>query len=110
MINDSPGIIPLKKWDEVRYGLIGARDVNKIKELELVANHIIQLFLKDDDTQKSLEKFYDIKIHEEILNDPEEILELIGKRRGFMKSGGVVDENKTSKDIIKNWQAGTLRL
>ena len=33
---DSPGVIPLEKSDEVRYGLIGAKDTEALKNPELV--------------------------------------------------------------------------
>jgi len=108
LINDSPGIIPLRKYDEIRYALIGAKDISKIKDLEIVASYIVSMFIKSESTKKILEKFYDLKIPDNI-TDPEEILELIGKRKGFMKRGGEYDENRVSKSIIKNWQEGKLR-
>ena len=43
---DSPGVIPLTRDDEIRYGLIGARDNDKLKNPEIVSNAIIKLLLK----------------------------------------------------------------
>ena len=102
---DSPGVIPLQKEDEVRYGLIGALDRERLKNPDLVAHAIIKHFLKND--KKKFEEFYGIKISDE---DPFEVIEAIGKKKGHLKKGGVIDENKAIAVIVKDWQMGDLRL
>jgi ribosome biogenesis GTPase A len=102
-IIDSPGVIPLNKEDELRYILIGSKNVEKIKNLELVAHKIIDLF----NDKSNLEKTYEIKINSE---NPDEIIEQIGKKKGFLKSKGDINESRTSILIIKDWQKGKLRL
>jgi len=57
--------------------------------------------------KKRLESFYNIKVNEE---SGEEIIEMIGKARGFMKKGGIVDENRTVIGIIHDWQKGKIRV
>jgi hypothetical protein len=104
LILDSPGVIPLETEDEVRDALIGARDVAKIKDLPLSAFYIIRLF---EDEFDILEKYYDIKIESD---DPGEIIEVIGKRKGFLSKGGEIDENRVSAMIIRDWQEGKLKL
>ena len=102
-IIDSPGIIPLKQDDEIRLALIGSKNVEKIKNLDLVAHTIINLF--EDKTK--LNKFYDITIKSD---DPDEIINEIGKRKGYVKKGGEVDEKRASIQIIRDWQRGKLKL
>ena len=43
---DSPGVIPLNERDEIRFGLIGAKDTEALKNPELVAYAVIKLFIK----------------------------------------------------------------
>jgi hypothetical protein len=102
-IIDSPGVIPLKEYDEVRYALIGSRNTDKIKDLELVAHEIIKLF--DDKTP--IEKLYNVKI---ITKNPDEIINQIGIKKGFLKKGGVVNAGRTAIQIIRDWQSGKLRM
>ena len=88
---DSPGVIPLKKNaentssinlnskgyvdDEIRYGLIGAKDV-KLKNPELVAIALIKLFSKVN--KNGFEKFYGVIIGGNVEN----VLIEIGKKKG----------------------------
>jgi ribosome biogenesis GTPase A len=102
-IIDSPGIIPVKQTDEVRYALIGSKNPEKIHDLELVAHKIIEL-LKETDT---LQKHYKLDTSS---TDPEEILEEIGRKRGYLKKGGSINETRVAITLIRDWQNGKLRL
>lgn len=102
-IIDSPGIIPLKQDDEIRYALIGSRNVEKIKNLEVVANEIIKLFKNSE----NLEKHYKITISSK---NEEDIIEEIGRKKGFIKKGNEIDTTRASIQIIRDWQSGRLRL
>lgn len=102
---DTPGIIPLKKDDELRYALIGARNSENLKAPEVVADSLIKLFIKYN--KKYLENFYDIKITKE---DFESIIFQIAKRRGYLLKGGVTDEYRTSVTIVRDWQQGKIVL
>jgi len=102
---DSPGVIPLKKDDEVRYGLIGARDTEALKNPELVAHAIIELFLKQ--SKKSFERFYKIKIEDKAVY---EVIDDLCKSKGYLLSGGRSDEHRAWHSIIRDWQQGKLRL
>jgi len=102
---DSPGVIPLKSDDEVRYGLIGAKDSEALKNPELVAHSIIKLFLKQN--KKSFESHYKIEIKGE---DPYEIVEQLAEKKGHLVKGGKIDENRTCSMIVRDWQQGKLRL
>ena len=102
-IIDSPGIIPLKQTDEIRYALIGSKNPEKIHDLELVAHKIIELFEDSD----NLEKHYKINVKDK---NPEEIMEEIGKKKGYLKKGGKVDETRVAITLIREWQNGKLKL
>ncbi|MEM5777355.1 MAG: GTPase [Candidatus Aenigmatarchaeota archaeon] len=102
---DTPGVIPIDERDEVRKAVIGAVSPQNIKNLDIVAEKIIELFLP---YKKSLiEKLYGINVVDE---NPREILELIGKKKNYFLKGGVVDVNRTSVKIINDWQKGKLVL
>ena len=99
---DSPGVIPLAKEDDIRYGLIGAK--TEIANSEIVAYSVIELFLKEN--KKKFEDFYDVKIDN--LN-VDEIFKKIGQKRNYLLRGGIIDENRTSSMIVRDWQQGRLR-
>ena len=102
---DSPGVIPLKEDDDIRYGLIGAKDTERLKDSEIVANSIIKLFMKDN--KRAFEYFYGIQIEKE---DYDSIISQLGKKKSFLIKGGRIDENRTAVLIVKDWQQGRLRL
>jgi ribosome biogenesis GTPase A len=103
-IVDSPGVIPYED-DEVKLAILGAKNPEKIKNLELVATKIIELFLKNN--SKNLEKTYNFKIEEE---DSYEILLRIGQAKNLLKKKAEVDESRTALMIIRDWQKGKLTL
>jgi len=102
---DSPGVIPLKKDDEIRYGLIGAKDTERLKNPELVSHAIIQLFLKTN--PKAIENFYKIKIKSK---EAYEIIEQIARAKSYLLKQNKPDEHRTSMQIIRDWQQGRLKL
>src|SRR3989339_132515 len=102
---DTPGIFPFGERDEAKAVLIGAKDFTKIKEPDLAAMEIIQMFL--DSHQRALEEFYGITIEEE---DGYAVLLTIGKARNLLKRGGEVDEHRAGVRVIQDWQLGKLRL
>ena len=102
---DSPGVIPLGMEDEIRYGLIGAKDNERLKNPEMVAHAIIKLFLKDN--KKSFEKFYGIEIKDE---DTYEIINQLAEKKSFLLKGGKLDENRVISLLVRDWQGGKLRL
>jgi len=101
---DSPGVIPLQKEDEIRYGLIGARDSEALKNPEIVAHAVIKLFLKEN--KKAFEEFYKIPM----IGTPEDIVNKIAEKKSFLLKGGRFDENRAIAVIVRDWQQGRLRL
>jgi ribosome biogenesis GTPase A len=49
-------------------------------------------------------------IESTLLKDEQTLVEEIGKKRGYLKKGGIVDEKKTCIQIIRDWQKGKLRI
>jgi len=101
LIIDSPGIIPIKENDELRQALIASKNVEKIKNLGLVAHTIINIFYD----KEPIEKLYNIKINSK---DPEKIIEQIAIKRGFLQKGNQIDEKRAETQIIRDWQTGKL--
>ncbi|MDP2925694.1 MAG: GTPase [Nanoarchaeota archaeon] len=111
---DSPGVIPLKRDafvdDEIRYGLIGAKDNERIKFPEVVSNAIIKFFLKEN--KIGFERYYNIAISPEDIetNNSYEILRQVAQKKNFLIKGGELDEIRASQLIIRDWQEGRLRV
>lgn len=105
MILDSPGVVPMIDT-EVRLAMIGAKNPEKILNPEKVACRII----KDvgGKNPASLKELYGID-YEKQKGDYDALL-AIGKARGFLLKGGIVDENRTAMQIIRDWQRGVLRI
>ncbi|MEK6848514.1 MAG: hypothetical protein AABX65_02695, partial [Nanoarchaeota archaeon] len=72
-----------------------------------LALKIISIIKKDDPV--ILNKRYGL-LEIEIEKEPWEILEIIGRKRGFLSKGGVVNEMKTALMIVHEWQKGKLRV
>ena len=103
-ILDSPGVIPYEDTSS-KLALIGSKAPGNFINPEKVALEIIHLFLGKN--KKNLEERYAIEFP--ILTQPEKILEMIARKRGFLKKGGVIDETKTAIYIIQDWQKGKLK-
>ncbi len=107
-ILDSPGVIPNDEWDEVKLGILGAKNPDKIKDIEKVALAIVDLFIKGN--LQALCKVYRldfIKIKE--MADWE-IIEAIAESKNLLLKGGISDEKRASYMIVKDWQSGKLNL
>lgn len=102
---DSPGVIPLKEAGDIRAGLIGAKDTDRLKDPGAVAEEIIKMFVKNN--RKKFEGFYDIKIEGK---DYDSIIEMLGRKKNFLLKGNIVNEDRTTVLIVKDWQQGKLRL
>jgi ribosome biogenesis GTPase A len=102
---DSPGVVPYSDT-EVKLGVLAAKNPEKMRNPDLAALEIIKMVLEAD--KKILEKTYQVDLKG--IEEPQDILIEIGKRKGKLKRGGIVDEIRTSIEMIRDWQRGFLRI
>lgn len=104
-ILDSPGVVPFDDR-EATLGLMGAKNPEKMVKLHHVVFELIKNLVAKN--KSSFEKAFGIKIEEG--DDEYEILLKIGRKRGFLQRGGIVDENRTLYQIVRDWQAGKFKV
>lgn len=103
---DSPGVISKEDYSSInlekiaKHTKLGARSFSQVKEPEMVIHNLMKEF------GSVLEKFYKIKAD----GDSEILIEELGKRKGFMKKGNNVDEDKTARLILEDWQKGKIKV
>jgi len=105
MILDSPGVVPFED-DELKLGVLGAKNPEKLKNPYAAAIELIRTFLERD--RKSLEQNYNIKIPEGM--DADFVLEMIARKKGFLRKGGLIDEQRAVYTLLRDWQAGKLKI
>lgn len=102
---DSPGVIPDDQYSMTdkekiaQHSLAGGKSWTQIKEPDLVVHSLFQKH------KEILEKYY--KTNAE---DSEEFIEKIGKKKGFLKRGGTVNVDEASREIIRAWQKGEIKI
>ncbi len=103
---DTPGIIQfeekllMNRESTVRHSQIGAIDWNRIRDPDIVINSIMKEY------PNLLEKHYNINAK----GDSELLIESLGKKLKYLKKSNVVDEIRTAKHILREWQEGKIRL
>ena len=105
LVLDSPGVVPYQD-SGLMLGVLGAKNIEKIGNVERVAFEIIKMFLNYD--KSVFENCYGIVISD--IEDFGLILEDIGRKKGFLLKGGIVDERRAALAVIHDWHKGKLRL
>lgn len=104
---DTPGILPPKFEDQgvaQRLAFTGAIK-DEIINRELLAYALCE-YLRDEYPQEVIERY---KIKDDISNlEGYEVLELIGRRRGFVISGGEVDMERASNMVLDELRSATI--
>lgn len=104
---DTPGVISEEAYSMsdkgkiVEQARVGAKSIGKLRNPDVV----IQGLLNNEGNRKKLEKFYSIESE----GDSEIFLEELGKARGFLKKGGVVELDKTARMVLRDWQNGVIK-
>jgi hypothetical protein len=102
---DSPGVIPAREYSssdalaKSRNTKVGARSYSQVKYPETVVADLMKEF------PSLLENFYKISSG----GDSEILMEKLGRKKGFLNKGNKVDEDKTARLILKDWQEGKIR-
>jgi len=101
---DTPGVLP-KEEEELskqeasdKHAKVGISNYDKVKEPELVVASLFK------DNLKLFKKHYQIET-----DDPEELIEIIGRRRCFLQKGNKINIDKTARTIVQDWQEGKIR-
>ncbi|MCK9595880.1 50S ribosome-binding GTPase [Candidatus Pacearchaeota archaeon] len=102
---DSPGVIPAKEYSSTevsafsRHAKVGARSHSQVSNPAVVVSNLVREY------PLVFDKFYDISSE----GDAEVLIEKLGRKSGFLKKGNEVDEDKTARTILKDWQEGRIR-
>jgi ribosome biogenesis GTPase A len=102
---DTPGVIPKKDYSNSEmqkiagHAILGGRSYSQVREPEIVVQEILTKY------PGVLEKYYQIEAH----GDAEILIEDFGKKQGFLKKGGLVNEDAAARSIIKDWQKGKIK-
>ena len=101
---DSPGVIPEDQYsmsDKKKISesaIFGGKSYTQIKDPEFAVNELFE-------TQKeALEKHYKIKVE-----DSDELIEKIGRKKGILKKGDEVNVDQTSREILRAWQKAEIK-
>ncbi len=103
---DTPGVIPENEYSHTsasavqKQSKLGARTLDKIRDPELVVIGLMNT------NWKEIEKFYGV----DAKGDMDEFIEQLGRKMSFLKKGGLVNEDRTARLVIRDWQEGKIRL
>jgi len=104
MLVDTPGVVPYEARDEIRLGLMSGISPQKLKNPDLVACELLNIFKKNNPS--ALEKEYGV----DSSLDSYELLEEIGKNKKMLLKGGLVDETRAAIQILNDWHKGKIKI
>jgi hypothetical protein len=102
---DTPGVIPGKEYSTsdnktwARNAKVGARSYGQVKSPEVVVADLMKEY------PNVFDNFYGIPTS----GDSEILIEELGRKKGFLNKGNKVDEDKTARFILKDWQSGKIK-
>lgn len=103
-ILDSPGVIPAVDKNR-KLALLGSKSPDMLPAPEKSAFDILTMFLVK--CPEKLKTYYQL---DHLETEPYDLLLQIGEARKFLKKGGKIDEERTARTIIREWQIGKLKL
>jgi len=101
---DSPGVIPstedssLDNKDLLKHVRINVRKWDKVRDPEILVNELFQKY------PELFKKYYNIDAE-----DSEVLIESVGRKRGFLKKGNLVNTDRASRSILKDLQERKIR-
>jgi len=90
---DTPGVYSYKENDVETLAIFGAVDYTKLKEPDLAAIKLLEMFPEIVSSHYKLE-----------IEDPNDMLEKLAKKMNKLKKGGLLDINSAAKELMKDWQ------
>jgi len=102
---DSPGVIPSKEYSSSemftasRHAKVGARSSSQVRSPEIVVSNLMKEY------STTFDEFYNVSSN----GDAEILIEELGRKKGFLKKNNKVNEDKTARLILKDWQEGKIR-
>ena len=126
LLLDTPGVIPLEKYstEHNMYAgdvKVGGRTYSDVKDPETSVFYLIKADEPEDPENiteeeqgnidnaekncKAIEKFYGIEFD----GDVEVLIEKLGQRLKHFGKGRKVDEDRTARIILRDWQTGKIR-
>ncbi len=106
MILDTPGVIPQLDYSHSdsemlsKHAKVNARDYSKVRDPE----YVVHTLMKDFGPQ--IEAFYGVKVD----GDSEKLIDIVGQAKKMLKKGGEVNEDRAARLILKDWQAGKIKV
>lgn len=103
-ILDSPGVIPDNEGTKagkevlVKHTAIGIRRYDSVKDPALLVVRLMREY------PGVIESHYRLSLKED-----EDFLEILGKKKNFLKKKGIVDIDRTARSVLKDWQEGTIK-
>lgn len=105
---DTPGVL-WPKFQDVEVGLklafTGAIN-DEVYDMEKVMNAFLRI-MRDEYPERLIERY---NLKEELPQDSIEILEMIGAKRGCLRSGGIVDHEKARRIVLNEFRSSKLGL
>ena len=101
LLHDLPGVFPRRETEKT-LALKCAISPDKAKDPEEAAVGILKYLLKEN--PEAIVERYGV----ELVEDPYELLEAIGKKRGKLSKGGEVDINATARIVMQEWASSRL--
>ncbi len=100
---DSPGVIPNEEYSTkseamAQHTKVSGRSYSQVKDPEMIIADLIK------EMPEVFEKFYNIKAQ----GNSEILLEKLGRQKGFIKKGNLINFDKTARLILKDWQTGKI--
>ncbi len=106
VILDTPGVITPGEENSINSAIvkkhtqIGVKNYDKVKYPDFVVNDIMI------ENPGIFHDHYKVDCEDDI----DELLEVLGKKWNFMKSGGKIDHDRTARKILKDWQEGKIKV
>jgi len=106
MLLDSPGVIPKEEYTTIKsrklakHAKIGAKTYTQVKDPEAIIAEFIKEF------PGTLEKYYNITTK----GNSEYLIEKLGRKLHYLKKGNQVNYDRVSREILKDWQQGKIKI